>query len=288
MLKAGIERLERIQDIMPNAGGLVIAPNIYVAEYMSKQLNLITSKKSILVHSGMSNADDLISIFKNSNDRDWIVSVNMISEGVDIKRLRVLVYLPFAQTELSFRQAMGRIVRTQGNKDISRAYVIMPTLKIFEEYAKRIENEMEPHFRKDTLSIDYKICKVCDEKNDRSSKNCSFCEAEFPKKQISYKECEECNQLNTINTKSCIHCGSNFETDYGYSLEEVFAQRNGVITHGIDISEDQVKHSQSIYKPLSQKIQNYGNPYLIKMWSQVPEEYADQVAEFFSNNIPDK
>ena len=35
----------------------------------------------------------------------------MIGEGVDIQRLRVLVYLPRARTDLRFRQAMGRVVR---------------------------------------------------------------------------------------------------------------------------------------------------------------------------------
>ena len=43
----------------------------------------------------------------------------MVSEGVDIPRLRVLVYLPML-TELAFRQAVGRVVRTFGYDDISR------------------------------------------------------------------------------------------------------------------------------------------------------------------------
>ena len=74
----------------------------------------------------MSNTEDLIKVFRNSNKR-WIVSVAMISEGVDIKRLRVLVYLPYALTQLAFVQAIGRVVRTLGPKDTSRAYVIMPS-----------------------------------------------------------------------------------------------------------------------------------------------------------------
>ena len=78
----------------------------------------------------MPNADQKIAAFRRS--AKWVVSVAMISEGVDIRRLRVLIYLPHSQTELSFRQAVGRVVRNNSKNDMSRAYVIMPTHKIFE------------------------------------------------------------------------------------------------------------------------------------------------------------
>ena len=65
----------------------------------------------------------------------------MISEGVDIKRLRVLIYLPNALTELAFRQAIGRVVRTMGPDDDTRAYVIMPSTELLESYARRVEQE---------------------------------------------------------------------------------------------------------------------------------------------------
>ena len=41
----------------------------------------------------------------------WIVAVRMVSEGVDIPRLRVGVYATTTTTELFFRQAVGRLVR---------------------------------------------------------------------------------------------------------------------------------------------------------------------------------
>ncbi len=278
MIRVGLEKLEKIQEIMPEAGGLVIAPNIYVAEYMSKLLHEITKEKPFLVHSGMSNSDDLISTFKTSK-KDWIVSVNMVSEGVDIKRLRVLLYLPNAQTELSFRQAMGRIVRTSGNNDLSRAYVVMPTHKIFEEYAKRIESEMKPQYRKDNLENSYKICSVCDEKNDRKAEECKFCETPFPKKKTKFKECPSCNNLNTVNTSSCIHCGERFDDLFGYSLEEALGHRNGVIAHGMEITEEEAKYSESIAKSMTKDLYSSGNEYLIRLWNKLPEEAAVKLVQ---------
>ena len=41
----------------------------------------------------------------------WLVAVRMVSEGVDIPRLRVGVYATTTTTELFFRQAVGRFVR---------------------------------------------------------------------------------------------------------------------------------------------------------------------------------
>ena len=49
--------------------------------------------------------------FTHSRD-PWIVAVNMVSEGVDIPRLRVGVYATAAKTPLVFRQIVGRFVRT--------------------------------------------------------------------------------------------------------------------------------------------------------------------------------
>ena len=112
MINHAIKKLDDIRHRLPNAGGLVIAPSIEMAEYMSKILEIIEGEKPTIVHSQMTNSEYKIDRFRDSEKR-WIVSVNMISEGVDIKRLRVLVYLPNSQTELSFRQALGRVVRTK-------------------------------------------------------------------------------------------------------------------------------------------------------------------------------
>ena len=95
----------------------------------------------------------------------------MVSEGVDIKRLRVLVYLPNAKTELSFRQAMGRVVRSVGIDDLSRAYVVMPAHPIFELYTIRVENEMGPAYAKGK-ALTHKSCPVCEEEVALDAKIC--------------------------------------------------------------------------------------------------------------------
>ena len=111
MIDHAIDKLEDRKNRLPQAGGLVIAPSIEVADYMAKIIELKTNKKPLVVHNeeGARESKDRINRFRKNFNDDWLVSVDMVGEGVDIQRLRVLVYLPRARTDLRFRQAMGRV-----------------------------------------------------------------------------------------------------------------------------------------------------------------------------------
>ena len=50
----------------------------------------------------------------------------MVSEGVDIPRLRVGVYATNTVTDLFFRQAVGRLVRWVGGLGRQIAYMFIP------------------------------------------------------------------------------------------------------------------------------------------------------------------
>jgi hypothetical protein len=57
----------------------------------------------------------------------WLVAVRMVSEGVDIPRLRLGVFATTTTTELFFRQAVGRFVRhTGGRSRDERAWLFIP------------------------------------------------------------------------------------------------------------------------------------------------------------------
>jgi hypothetical protein len=66
-----------------------------------------------------------IARFSASSD-PWIVAVRMVSEGVDIPRLRVGVYATTTTTELFFRQAVGRFVRWTRGVPRQKAYLFIP------------------------------------------------------------------------------------------------------------------------------------------------------------------
>lgn len=269
MLEWGISKLDDLRNSVPNAGGLVIAPNIKVAEYMSALLEEMDAEKPILVHSDMANAQERIAAFKNTKKK-WLVSVAMISEGVDIKRLRVLVYLPYAKTELAFRQAMGRVVRTLGPEDISRAYVVMPSLQIFKDYARRVEQEMSPSAREESPIPTTKTCPVCETINPKSAKNCKECGHEFSTPKPNYKTCDACGSLNPMGAETCQNCGKPFSHDFEITLEQ--ALRDGAIVRGMDIEEEDVRTGENIAQRFKKDILSSGDEALIKLLPKLPEE----------------
>ncbi len=269
MLEWGISKLENIQNRMPNAAGLVIAPNIKVAEFMAKLIEMLTTEKPSIVHYNIKDPNNIIDAFRNNN-KNWIVSVGMISEGVDIKRLRLLVYLPSSQTELSFRQAIGRVVRSYHKDDDTSAYIVMPEFNIFEEYARRIEDEMQ-HYKVNVeeKEIKTKVCPKCGEENDKSNKNCIECEYEFPEKKQRFKKCEKCHHENLINSQSCQNCGEEFGLEFELTLDE--ALRQGGIARGVDINEEDVT-SEEEYKKIRKIIEASGDARFAQILSLFPEE----------------
>jgi superfamily II DNA or RNA helicase len=256
---------------MPDAGGLVIAPSIQMAEYITTLIELIDGERPMLVHSQMPNADSKIKAFRNT-DKRWIVSVAMISEGVDIKRLRVLIYLPNALTELAFRQAIGRVVRTAGPTDDTRAYVVMPSFESFEEYARRVEAEMPANDTKaDKSPPRQKRCPVCQTENDLSATECSSCGYQFPRPaRQKFKSCPACSALNISSTLSCNSCGASFQVGFVLTLDE--ALRAGAIIRGIDIGEDEVQLGEEMAAPVRERILRSGDEQLVRILRILPEE----------------
>ena len=108
-----------------DAAGLVAAMNQdharAIAALMEKRLGV----RPTIVVSDLADASDRIAAFARSGD-PWIVAVHMVSEGVDIPRLRVGVFASNVVTELYFRQFCGRFVRTIDGINDPEAYVFLP------------------------------------------------------------------------------------------------------------------------------------------------------------------
>ena len=271
MLQAGIDKLSEIKERLPNAAGLVIAPTVIVAQYMHDLLEELTGEKPTLVHNEIQDSENQIKAFRKSK-KDWIVSVQMISEGVDIKRLRTLVYLPSAQTELAFRQAMGRVVRSMDTDvDDSWAYVIMPIFKTFEEYARRVEDEMSvTHITEEELKKKTKKCPICEEECQKLATVCDYCAYEFPLKKTRFKKCEKCETQNPIQSKSCQSCGEDFSLEYKLTLKE--ALRLGGISRGMDIDEEDVRLAEVNREELKKVFLQSGDEELLQIYP--PETLA--------------
>jgi hypothetical protein len=92
-------------------------------------------------------ASERISRFAASTD-PWIVAVRMVSEGVDIPRLRVGVFATTTSTELFFRQAVGRLVRWQKGRGRQRSYLFIPDDARLRTHAHQIGDQRRHNLRK--------------------------------------------------------------------------------------------------------------------------------------------
>jgi superfamily II DNA or RNA helicase len=280
MLEWGGKKLDELRLRMPESGGLVIAPNIEMAEYIAKLIEAIEGETPIIVHSQVGNPEARIKAFRNTNKR-WIVSVAMISEGVDIKRLRILVHLPNALTELAFRQAIGRVVRTMGPDDDTRAYVVMPSTDLFEAYARRIEREMSPGKRKDTGTPRTKKCRGCHSECALNATTCESCGYEFPPREDrNFKVCADCGALNPLGATDCHACGAPFKASFSLSLDE--ALRTGAIVRGMDLEEMEVVKGEAIAQPVRDRVLQSGDNTLVRIIRTLPDESFARLKDIFS------
>lgn len=143
VLRRGNEQLTRDREEVPDAAGLVLAPSIAAAEAYAAILSRICGEPVDVVHSDMTDASDRITEFSRSSRR-WLVSVKMVSEGIDIPRLVVGVYCSDIITEMWFRQVVGRFVRRRDADSVeTSATILIPYLAPLNDMAKRIELESD-------------------------------------------------------------------------------------------------------------------------------------------------
>ncbi|MDB5040068.1 MAG: uncharacterized protein JWN27_794, partial [Candidatus Eremiobacteraeota bacterium] len=120
-----------------DAAGLVAAMNQDHARAIAALMERRLGVRPTIVVSDLADASDRISAFARSSD-PWIVAVHMVSEGVDIPRLRVGVFASNVITELYFRQFCGRFVRTIDGLNDPEAYVFVPDDSRLRELARGI------------------------------------------------------------------------------------------------------------------------------------------------------
>jgi superfamily II DNA or RNA helicase len=125
VLRAAHDRLTQLRRHQPDAGGLVIATDQEHARGIAAIIRDRLRTRAVVATSDDPAASEKILGFSGSSE-PWLVAVRMVSEGVDIPRLRVGVFATTTTTELFFRQAVGRLVRWQAGVGRQAAYLFIP------------------------------------------------------------------------------------------------------------------------------------------------------------------
>jgi superfamily II DNA or RNA helicase len=126
-----------------DAGGLVIAMDQDHARSMQGLMQGLLGIRVPLAISDDPESSAVITAFALSR-QPWLIAVRMVSEGVDIPRLRVGIFASNISTEMYFRQVVGRFVRMR--HELGRpqqAWLYLPKDPTLIGYATTIEAERQ-------------------------------------------------------------------------------------------------------------------------------------------------
>lgn len=161
VLREAVTRLDEIRETHPEAGGLVIASDQDHARGIAALLSNRFGQAATVVTSDDPDASARIATFSGGT-APWLVAVRMVSEGVDIPRLRVGVYATTTTTELFFRQAVGRFVRWTPGLRNQKAYLFIPddprlrsrAFQIADQRRHSLRKREQERFERDEAALD--------------------------------------------------------------------------------------------------------------------------------------
>ncbi len=140
------------------AAGLVLAEDQESADIIGELLYQICGERPVVVHNAMGDSKttrQMIEDFEKGDAR-WIVSVRLVSEGVDIPRLRTAVFLSRYKTQLFFLQFVGRVTRWLSNLSLvddeglpigQPATIFLPADPELVEFARKMQEEIEMYIK---------------------------------------------------------------------------------------------------------------------------------------------
>lgn len=137
-----VDAHERLQICRQNghsdAGGLIVCRDDAHARQVVQRVRRLTGTTAVIATHREEQAHQSIEEFATST-APWIVAVHMISEGVDIPRLRVGIYATNILTELYFWQFCGRFVRMIDSLECEQdASIFIPSDEVLISYAQHI------------------------------------------------------------------------------------------------------------------------------------------------------
>jgi superfamily II DNA or RNA helicase len=142
VISAAANKLTELRQEHPEAACLITCATQKHAKETAEIVQELTGITPPVIISDEGEGAKKIKAFRKSKE-PFLVSVKMVSEGTDIPRLRIAVYLTIIKTELYFRQLTGRVVRVIQDLGGQDAYVFIPADRDIVKFAEKIQEERE-------------------------------------------------------------------------------------------------------------------------------------------------
>ncbi|WP_013320675.1 DEAD/DEAH box helicase [Gloeothece verrucosa] len=149
---------DRVKEL-PECATYVRVPNIAAARQMKERIKSLTGEEALVVVSKEEYDSNLSAFFKSKEDssqlieafasetgqgaRSWIIGVNMLGEGVSIKRLKYRIHATNICAPLSFMQDLGRLLRLfPSQEECEAVQTLIPAHPLLIQLAIDVLNEV--------------------------------------------------------------------------------------------------------------------------------------------------
>lgn len=109
---------------------------------ISRQIETLTGESPTVVTHRDRDSVGKIARFRRGTD-PYLVAINMVSEGCDIPRLRAVAFCRYTNSEMLFRQIVGRALRLHTPEDGTAAQIYIPAFPRLVEFAERLYSEAQ-------------------------------------------------------------------------------------------------------------------------------------------------
>src|SRR5690606_34764837 len=107
------------------------------------------------------------------NNCDWIIAIQMVSEGVDVSRLRVCCFLSVITAELTLEQIRGRVVRTDWRRGDNHSGEEVPPDAVDPRPGECIFISLDkPELRSYAADVEKEVRAAIEEKENHPASEC--------------------------------------------------------------------------------------------------------------------
>ena len=115
-------------------------------ELIAEQIKWITGITPTIVTYRDQDADGKIAWFRKATD-PYMVAINKVSEGCDIPRFRATAFCRYTESEMLYRQIVGRALRMHIPEDGTAAQIYQPAFPLLLEFGQRLYSEAQEGIR---------------------------------------------------------------------------------------------------------------------------------------------
>lgn len=110
-------------------------------EVVKRRIFDLFGEEALVVSSMDRRSSDRLKAFKTTNQR-WLVAINLVSEGTNVKRVRNIVILREIKSHVLYQQLVHRATRNDSDVVLEHAVVFQPAFPHMSQWGRELEDDV--------------------------------------------------------------------------------------------------------------------------------------------------